>query len=436
MSKTRRKQPMFTQKGVALIAVTVAAAIVGVLVADFSTSTNIDQRASRNAEADMKAHFLARSSMNLSQLVVGLQGRLDSMNAGFQITDYAPMVMGAFGGSPSEVAALGEMLGGFAGDLEGLGVPEGSFDVAITTEDGKLNLNCAHNDQNGDSLYQQLATLFYPESYNPIFENDDADGWRRDRDVQARAFIDFIDRDTARYEPGGRSSDAPEDYGYETLRDRYEAKNSHLDTVGEIKLIRGVDDRFWALFGDAFTVYGGCKINLMAVDSSLLIASIIDQAVSEADQNSPARNADNLFRLATVVLAMKKLAGVGAGAAIDDVDGLIAFAKAPKDELQNLLGGISLSGMDPSQLGLDSSILAIVDQIQPLELDKTKLDRIATVQSTRRTYRVEATAIIGHKTKRIVGVWDKDAHNDNPNTRTPGNQEWRQRGAWVYWRED
>ena len=29
-----------------------------------------------------------------------------------------------------------------------------------------------------------------------------------------------------------------------------------------MKLARGVDDRFWTLFGDAFTVYGGCKINL------------------------------------------------------------------------------------------------------------------------------------------------------------------------------
>jgi hypothetical protein len=38
-----------------------------------------------------------------------------------------------------------------------------------------------------------------------------------------------------------------EDYGYENLKDRYKPKNNAIDSVAELKLVRGVDARFWAL---------------------------------------------------------------------------------------------------------------------------------------------------------------------------------------------
>ena len=58
----------------------------------------------------------------------------------------------------------------------------------------------------------------------------DAEGWRRDRATQAAALIDYIDRDRAGFgQPG-----TMEEYGYETLDDRYRAKNNYIDTVSEL----------------------------------------------------------------------------------------------------------------------------------------------------------------------------------------------------------
>ena len=71
-----------------------------------------------------------------------------------------------------------------------------------------------------------------------------------------------------------RDRGTAEDYGYESLKDRYYAKNNYIDTVGELKLVRGVDDRFWTLFGSSFTAYGSCKTNVSALTNSQLIAAV------------------------------------------------------------------------------------------------------------------------------------------------------------------
>lgn len=427
-ARTGRKG-YFTQQGVALIAVSVATAIVGVLVTEFSTSTNVDMAAARNAEGDMKTHFLARSGMNLSQLIIRLQTQvLDRpdvrrMLGDFQLADYTSLFMGAFGGSKEEVDGLGEMLGGFAGDVEGLGVPEGSFDVRITTDDKKVNINCAGGGTDSrNHLQAQLMALFYFEAYNPIFENEDAEGWRRDRETQVAAFLDYVDPDRTKYNAAG----TPEDYGYESLRDTYEAKNNYLDSVGEIKLIRGVDDRFWNLFGESFTVYGDCKINLGAVDDPNLIASTIFLAAK--DPGDPGLTQDNLWRLAQLVIKAREF-----GFSFSSEQDFAMFIKSPQDVLGILAG----AGGEAGQLGMDPALSQLLQQVRGVELetgDERGLSQIATV-GPRRTYRVEATAAYGKMTKRIVGVWDKDAPN-NQNTRMPGNMESRERGAWVFWREE
>ncbi|MCG8425460.1 MAG: hypothetical protein MJE77_46880 [Proteobacteria bacterium] len=151
------------QRGVALIAVTVSLAILGVIVVEFTTNTNVDMYAAHNAELDMKAHFLAMSGMNLAELVIHVQRRIDNglnKKGGYdiQLADYVGLFMGAFGGGKEEVNALAELAGGRAADdIQGLGVPEGRFDLQMTTEDKKINLNCA----NGSDDEKNTSTSSY-----------------------------------------------------------------------------------------------------------------------------------------------------------------------------------------------------------------------------------------------------------------------------------
>lgn len=451
MKKQRGKNRLgrhFSQEGVALLAVAVATSLTGVLVAEFSTNTNVDMSASYNAADDMKLHFLARSGMNLGQLIIRVQTQIldkpqvRQFMGDLQLSDYTGLFMGAFGGSKAEVEGVANLLGGFAAeDMKGLGVPEGRFDVRITTDDNKINLNCARG--GGDTpkyLYFQLANLFFPQAYDPIFQNEDAEGWRRDRETQATALIDYIDSGSGRFDPEGARG-GREDYGYEGLTDKYKAKDNYLDSVGEIKLIRGVDDRFWSLFGDAFTVYGGCKLNVNAIEDPKLIATIIFSGAKQ--ENDPAaNNIDNIWALAQLVLTARgfgyPLAGTQRG---QELKPFVDFVQNPQEVLTQFLGG------DPASVpGIDPNLLTLLQQVRGVELDVSLISRFASA-GPRRTYRVEAFAVLGDDddddsrqvTKQIIGVWDTDAPLPQ-NTRAPGNvvptSPQERFGAWVYWREE
>jgi general secretion pathway protein K len=437
-SGPRRAGRHFTQRGVALIAVTVALALTAVVVTDFSTNTTVDMRAASNIEADMQAHFLARSAMNLSELIIQVQtGFIDKLNEqlsggqtpipiNIQITDYTPFFIGAFGGGAEEVADMAAMLGAAGGEIKGLGVqPGASFDVQITTDDGKINLNCAGDPAGAGAplLAPKLGALFYAEAYNPLFENEDVEGWRRDRYLQIEAIIDYIDRDRTKFDAASNQSSAgaPEEYGYETLRDKYEPRNRPMDTVGEIKLIRGIDDRFWKLFGGNFTVYGGCKENLTAIDDPKQIMAII--IVTAKNQQDPVLNDPNkLWTLATLVIKAREL-----GYQFTKLEDFQQFISDPMKFLESL-------GIDPSML---PALLNVpnAQAIDGVELDSTQLNKILRT-GPRRTYRVEATARFDKLEKRIVGVWDKDVTRQNTRKMGAGTNTGGGQGAWVFWREE
>ncbi|ACY15148.1 type II secretion system protein GspK [Haliangium ochraceum] len=423
----------FTQRGIALIAVIMALALTGVLVTEFSTKTTVDMQAAMNIESDMQAHFLARSAMNLSELIIRVQSDLvDPINKQYkvdvQIADFVGFFFGAFGGSQDEVEAVAAMLGaGAGGEIKGLGVPGGSFDVQITTDDGKINLNCANADATGNAaktLAVKLQSLFYPEAYNPLFENAAADGYRRDRLLQVEAIIDYIDRDEVKFDAATQQSSAgaPEDYGYDGLDDDYKAKNNYLDSVGEIKLIRGVDDAFWNLFGQNFTIYGDCKENLAAISDPKQIASII--ALTAKNEDDPVlRDPQRLWALAVLVSKAREL-----NVAFNDLEQFRVFVTDP-------LETIAAFGVDPSLVPAYLN-LPTTQPIEGVELDSQKLQQ-AVVTGARRTYRVEATAMYGPLQKRIVGVWDTNVVRQNTRAIAGGSQlGGGVKGAWVYWREE
>jgi type II secretory pathway component PulK len=424
------------QRGVALVAVMIAIAITLVIANEFGTSTNSDMMAAANYRDQMRSHFLARSAVNLSELVIRIQQRLDNASrqggggagggaaasalGGIQITDFADQVLLAFCGTSDEVQAA---IGMSSSDVKGLGADIGTCGVtgSITSEDDKLNLNCA-NSNNWQTLKSLLDALVYFAPYDPVFEEADAENYRRDRATQVAAIMDYIDSDSLRVRDRGTT----EDYGYESLKDRYRAKNTYIDTVGEIRLARGVDDRFWTLFGSSFTAYGGCKINISSVTNPQLIASLLFLAAEDA--NAPVlQDPAKLFLLADLVIKAKQF-----GLTFNRLPDFAEFVKDPAAKLTALAGagaGSAITGMLGGQkLGL--------------ALNATKLGQAAAA-GPRRTYRVEAWGEIERKQKMadgtpvfppirttITGVWDTRVIPQN--VRKPPAP----RGGWVYLRED
>jgi Tfp pilus assembly protein PilX len=425
------------QRGVALIAVLVAIAVTLAISNEFGTSTNIDLIAAANYRDQMRSHFLARSATNLAELVIRIQQRLDNAPkelgaGGIRITDFADQVLLAFCGNAEEVQAA---IGLSSSEAKGLGADVGTCGITgqIGTDDDKINLNCANgNDLTAKSLKSLLDALIYFPAYDPVFEEADAEGYRRDRATQAAAIVDYVDADGLRVRDRGTT----EDYGYESLKDRYKPKNNYLDSLGELQLVRGVDDRFWTLFGSSFTVYGGCKINVSALASSQLISALLYRTAKNL--NDPVlQDPAKLFTLAGLVARAK-----GFGMTFDKLEEFADFVKDPAAQLGITASKAGLAGRvaaNAKNLGIPG--LSGGDKVG-LELDLATLRQIAAT-GPRRTYRVEAWGEIERKQKAadgspvfppirttVTGVWDTKVVPQN--VRKPPVPK----GAWVFLRED
>ena len=421
-AEAREKKEHFSERGIAIIAVSVAIVMIATMSVEFGTNTNIDSIAAANARDNVRTHFLARSGMNLTHLMIRFQtdvlDKYRNQIGDVQFADFAPMFMAVFGGSPEEVEGYSALLGAAQGKtIKGLGVSSGEFSVNITTEDAKINVNCANGgEQTKKTLKATLDALLYFDAFDPLFDKPAGDGWTRKREEQVTAILDYIDRGNSRYGAPGTS----EDYGYENQDDKYQAKNNYIDTVGELRQVRGIDDRFWTLFGSQFTAYGSCQVNLGAVRDVKLLAAII--SLSAKNEDDPvARDPIKLWTLASVVAQARNL-----GMAWDDLKQFADFVKSPIDALGDILGADPTAGGSPP-------LLANLADIQGVELDQAKLEQIARV-GPRQTYRVEVTAYIGPTArrfvKRITGVWNTKTTNQNP--RDPAYAE----GSWVFWKED
>ncbi len=307
-----------------LIVLTWLALMIAV-VGEFTYGTSVESAQAANARDELRAHYLARSSVNLSRLLVKIQqdfvdpimstaqkmisqamgggkagstgGDFASLGISIRVTDYAGMLMGFFSGSKDEVAGLGSMFGLNTEAAKGLGLKSGKFDAEITSEDGKIDVNCGgglvSSRENQLTVYRLLMGMMYSRRFDRLFSEADANGQFVTRPEVARAIIDWADGDDQMFSPEGGGGG--EDYRYDARADRYRAHDNGYDTIDEIKQVRGVSDGFMEAFLPYLTVHASstnCRINLRAItnknggDCTPLLMGII-RAAAAPDPNKP-----------------------------------------------------------------------------------------------------------------------------------------------------
>jgi general secretion pathway protein K len=421
-SRTRKH---FSRRGVALIAVSAILTILTVTTMQFRYDTNVDYASAANARDAMRAEFLARSIMNMSTLAIRVQTQiLDKARrqlAQFglpdvQIGDFMSMLEVPMCGSKDELAGMASLASVDSGGIKGLGIDYGQCHVeSFTAEDGKINVNCANAaPATANRVAAELTALVSSPAYDRMFEERDGDGQFTDRQTFVKAIMDWVDRDEAMFGTSG----AAEDYGYEALKQPYHAKNNYIDSVDELQMVRGMDDKRWALFGPELTVYGECKINVSATQSPLQMMALLVQAAK--DPNDPVlQNPVKLFLLAQRVAQARSF-----GAPFDSLQTFTNFVQDPDAALGLKLGAQGQPG------GVNAMGMPSVDG---LVLDPKKLGDVATV-GPRRIYRVVAAAQVGRVEKRITGVFDVKHQNQNRRDTAPGVSSSPSTGAWVYWR--
>jgi general secretion pathway protein K len=447
-------------RGVAMLIVLTWLALMISVVADFTYGTSIDSAQAANARDELRAHYLARSGVNLSRLLIKIQqrfvdpvmgqvqkmisqasggsqsgagggsgssssGGLGMLGLSLKVTDYAGSLMGFFSGSKDEVAGLGGLIGIDTAGIKGLGLKSGHFDAEITAEDGKINVNCGGgvtSDKNKQLLvYRLLNALMFSRRFDKLFSDADTSGNFAVRSEVARAIIDWADADDQMFSPEGASG--TEDYRYDARADKYRAHDNYYDTIEEIKMVKGVSDGFMEAFQPFLTVYAGdpnCKVNIAAIsnknggDCTPLIMALV-RAAATADPTQPPTDPtvlDDAQLYPRASLACDRASAAG----FDSVDTLVNILQNPQT---------SVLPDDPRY--------KVFQSLRPLTINKGELGKLVYTGSPR-IYRIVATGDSGRVTKKITAIVDTGRTLDNPLTLNPVSEQ--AAGVLQYWREE
>lgn len=439
-TRHRARHSRDRQSGVALLITISSLALLIALVSEFTYGTTVDGAQAANARDEVRAHYMARSAVSLSRLLIKIQLRFvepimaqaqkmladatgQDMGISLRVTDYTGPLLGFFGGGKDDQKMLGDLIGVDISQATGLGIPSGRMDAEITNEDGKIDINCgggpAPNRANQLKVFRLLQALTFSPRYNRMFESRNAEGQFIDRIELARGILDWADGDEQGFNVDANAA-GPEDYRYDQRTDPYLAHNNYYDTVGEVGMVRGMDVDFLEAFSPYFTVYASsqdCKVNLASIkgDCTPLLVGLVRAALTPEDPTKPPADPtilsdERLYPLASVLCERSSAVG------FDSLDTIISVLTNPS-----------------ASIARDDPRFQMMQNLTGVTITKAQLQQVAYVGPPR-VYRVVATGESGKVKKRITVILDSARMLDNPISNNPEGE--RASGVIQYWREE
>jgi general secretion pathway protein K len=283
------------ERGVALIMVLGAIAIMVVMLAEFQDEAGAEFAAATASRDSVQAEYFARSGINLSRLLIAAE---PTMRAGIAplfmlmkqtppqlpVWEYSDRILGAFNDTNGAQDFAG-LSGLDMSQSKNIGLKGGHFEVDIVDEDAKINVNMgAANEIAHIRLAKELMATMSPVQYDTLFQQRDATGNYHDRLTICSALIDWADPDEQLYScdpTGAGASNAVEDAWYQLLATPYRRKNAPYDSLEELHMVRGISDDFWASFVDpdpttpkkrVMTVWGQGTVNVNSANGLTLFA--------------------------------------------------------------------------------------------------------------------------------------------------------------------
>ncbi|MGV3623112.1 MAG: general secretion pathway protein GspK [Archangium sp.] len=344
--RTRRAQS--SERGVAMLLVLVGIAVLALVANEIRYNSVVELRLATNQRDELRAHYLAKSGIGLSRLMLRFQKQIDSIqipNIGGllnQITGGGgaagtnPLAGG--GGSMSiqlwrmakidchmleqmvpEIDEKGQAIAGsiknkkFDFDDENpelaqaqssrrFGSFSGCFESKLTDEEERINLAKLDAPQGTSAgLLLQLIQTLTDKKYEFLFEKEDSNRVKVTPDEVIVNLRDWIDEDetgttlnvTGTGDPFQKGF-SDENGGYVKYDPQYRAKNGRFDSLDEVFMVHGVNDRFMAAFKEKFTVYPdvNSRLNINTDDPMLLEVAI--RSVADPLRPDP-RLADPVF---------------------------------------------------------------------------------------------------------------------------------------------
>jgi general secretion pathway protein K len=359
-----------TERGVALLLVLVGIAVLSLVANEVRYNSMVELRLATNQRDELRAHYLARSGIGMSRLMLRFQKQIDQM----PIPNFSGMLQGILGSNPALAGLLGGAggaggLGALAGALGGAGgaagalggagaagapgmstasiqlwrmakidchmlegmVPEvtekgglapmaknkkfefddenpelgkemqakkfgsftGCFDTVITDEEERINLNKLDGTQLVAGVTAgQLVTTLNDKRYEFLFEKEDANRLKIPANEIIIGMKDWIDEDETGSSLNLTGQGDPFLRGFSDENGGYSNYETRYDSLDEVFLVHGVNDRFMAAFKDKFTVYPdmNSKLNINTDDPVMLeiaIRSIVKPVPADPRLNDP-----------------------------------------------------------------------------------------------------------------------------------------------------
>ncbi len=177
---------------------------------------------------------------------------------------------------------------------------EGCFTTTITDEEERINVSRLNAPQlSAQVALIQTISAFGDKKYEFLFEKEDSNRVKAAPTDVIIAMRDWLDEDEVATQLNLSGQGDPfqkgfsdENYNYDKLETRYRSKNAGFDSMDELYMVHGVNDRFMAAFGDKLTVYPdqNSKQNINTDDPVLLelaIRTIADPAKPDPRLQDP-----------------------------------------------------------------------------------------------------------------------------------------------------
>jgi general secretion pathway protein K len=197
------------------------------------------------------------------------------------------------------------------------GTFDGTYKAKVVDENSRINvvkLSGLGNDALA-ALIQMRAMMADPK-YDFIFNEPDAQHDKVARDDVILALKDWIDEDAtgSAIDPTQMRGNpfvnafSDENGSYDRYTPRYKAKNARPDSLEELYMVRGVNDRFMAAFGDRLTVWPdiNAKLNVNTNDPLQQVTNVL---IAADNPNDPRLRNPALLRTILQEIQLRKMFG-------------------------------------------------------------------------------------------------------------------------------
>ena len=244
-----------SEQGLILVIVLIVIAIITTLVVDLIYFTQLDAEISTNTKEDIQSRYLAKSGVSV---VSGAMAK----NTLEELTNISSLSSGADENSE----------GLWRINVPYFPIGRGSISLNVIDERSKINLNALLS-ENSNRVDQQVLT-----ELRELFRLLEVDSGKSEQFIAS--LVNWMDKEL-KGSPNNQNPAGADGGFYASLDKPYPIKDGKLDTVGEIRLIDGMDEEFFDTIKDYVTVYPKDKrVNFSTAPKVVLMAAIIAAGVS------------------------------------------------------------------------------------------------------------------------------------------------------------